>query len=167
MNGLLVNSYQRPSKPVKPEPVVDKSPSFCYYHTWPRRRKSSKKKIISQIIHQLKREHALSEIHLNLQTSNNLVYPEFLPEKQVGKNVDKESPKPLTEDDVENKNELNGCDEKSEKSASRTISHQCTTSKDDLSLSYEKNLHCITSNGDVDDDLFNENTLGIIKILKE
>lgn len=154
MNGLLVNSYHTAAfKSSKPEPVEKKPINRTHYHTWPRKRKSSRKRKISHIIQHIKKEHAISEICLNIQTFDNICFP-----------FD------VTKDDSTNdqSSEIKPNPDNSQRSPKRLVeenNNQCSASND--CLSYTENLDCIVIDHSPSEDVFNEDNLGIIKILKE
>lgn len=161
MNGLLVNSYHTAAKPSKPEPEVNIIPNRGHYHTWPKKRKSKKRKI-SHIINHLKREHAISEINLNLQTSN-LLRLSF----DTRNKTDKDKESPYSSDKVQKKNQLNGTDGKyeEENNNSDKTSDSCIVLNEECSA--VKKVECLETNDRPEDDLFSENNLGIIRILKK
>lgn len=66
MNGLLVNSYRSYVCDIKPSPEI-KCTKNINYQTWPRRRKYSRKRKVSHLIHRIRLEKAISEVNLQFE----------------------------------------------------------------------------------------------------
>ncbi|XP_065214175.1 TBC1 domain family member 12-like [Planococcus citri] len=154
MNGLLVNSYHTTFNSAKPEVEEKKPINRTHYHTWPRKRKSSRKRKISHIIQHIKKEHAISEICLNIQTIDNICFSfDVTNNKDASTNDESKVIKP----DNDQVQKSSNCLEEN--------NNQCTASSD--CLSYTENLDCVVIDRSPSEDVFNEDNLGIIKILKD
>lgn len=164
MNGLLVNSYgcsydyNLKSEFEEPEPCL-KRIKKSHYYTWPRRQKFSKKRKVSQIIHQIKLERAISEIDLKFENSKNIC--NYLNHECFNRNVSKTEKKnycfrkyhiKLTPTNLEKTTEKVSL---TENNIERKISATNNENRNNA-----KNIPS-------DEIFFNENKLGIIRILKK
>lgn len=70
MNGLLVNSYHSSCLVRKDNNERMKNMKKAHYHTWPRKKKSTKKCKITQIVNQIKSKRSISLTELKSDPSN-------------------------------------------------------------------------------------------------
>lgn len=176
MNGLLVNSYHASydHEVRKENDEQKKSPKRTHYHTWPRKRKSSTKRKISQIINQIKIERAISEIDLKISPPNRI--HEFW-NYEVSASCGENNYTKIINNQKRN-HYLNQYDEKLKKRNNEYVQDEgCDAvkiSKSDHSMDHsglqngssvfvDHNTRSTPSN----EFIFNENKLGIIRLLKK
>jgi len=172
MNGLLVNSYHSSYEYYGRKDIdyeqqeVKKSPRRTRYQTWPRKKMSSKKRKITQVIHQIKSDRAISELNLNLISLSNTL-PEISNE-DLKLNYDDMNKVNKVINNQKRNHHLNQYNEKLKSIRNGYVENgDCKSICDDSGLSngkveVERNGSTIT-----DESIFNENKLGIIRLLRK
>lgn len=173
MNGLLVNSYHssyeyhngRQDQEVEYEEPKVTSPRRTRYQTWPRKKMSSKKCKIMRVIHQIKSDRAISELNLNLISASSKVAEIFNEDLKLDCNVLNSVNKAIN--DQRRNQYLNEYDKKLKERkngyvANGDCKHEKASEFGKGKPDVERNRSAAT-----DEALFNENKLGIIRLLKK
>ena len=175
MNGLLVNSYHSSHEYHNSrqeieceEPKATASPRRTRYQTWPRKKMSSKKRKVMRVIQQIKSDRAISELNLNLISSSNKLAEIFNEDLRLDhkglNNVNK------VINDQRRNQYLNEYDKKlRERQNGHVANGDCcrNASVDNDEFGKEKPETERNRSATADEAIFNENKLGIIRLLKK
>lgn len=157
MNGLLVNSYTTSNytpKSVHEEEEASPPLPTHHYYTWPRKSKSFEKRKVSHILDQLKKDHTISEINLNLKyvQVDHIAFEKG--DDDFSKLINQKRINSLREYDRRLKESNQGRDNAQETS-------------DNAESSKKGNDNGVEKNSGSDESIFDENKLGILRILKK